>query len=91
MKKELKLPKFKNENQERKFWKKVDLTRFFEPKDFVPVSFPNLKLTSRPISIRLPETLIYRLKEMANSRDVPYQSLIKMFLSEKVREEIKKG
>ena len=82
MKKELKLPKFKNEDDEREFWSKVDLSEYFEPSDFVPVSFPNLKPTSTPVSIRIPNYMINRLKEKANAIDVPYQSLIKKFIAE---------
>lgn len=82
MKKEFKLPKFKDEDEERDFWAKIDLSEYFEPSDFVPVSFPNLKPTSTPISIRLPNYLISRLKEKANAIDIPYQSLIKKFIAE---------
>jgi len=77
MKKQLRVPKFKNENQERKFWSEVDLSKHFEANDFENVSFPNLKPTSRSISIRMPEYLINRIKEEANKINVPYQSLIK--------------
>ncbi|PIU03532.1 hypothetical protein COT44_02805 [Candidatus Shapirobacteria bacterium CG08_land_8_20_14_0_20_39_18] len=80
MKKQLKLPKFRNEDEERDFWAKINLTDYFEPSDFKRVSFPNLKPTSRSISIRLPEYLINRLKERANEIDIPYQSLIKTYL-----------
>ena len=82
MKKPLKLPKFKNEDEERNFWVKINLADYFEPSDFVPVSFPNLKPTSRAISIRLPEYLIDRLKEKANEISIPYQSLIKSYLKQ---------
>ncbi|MBU2051808.1 BrnA antitoxin family protein [Patescibacteria group bacterium] len=84
MKKMLKLPKFRNEDQEREFWAKIDLTDYFEPKDFVPVSFPNLKPTSRSISIRLPLYLLNRVKEKANEINVPYQSLIKGYIKQAV-------
>lgn len=80
MKKLLKIPKFKNEDNEREFWWKLDLSGYFAPSDFERVSFPNLKPTSRPISIRLPEYLINRLKEKANTLDIPYQSLIKLYI-----------
>ena len=80
MKKTLKLPKFKNESEERKFWNKIDLASHFEPADFERVNFPNLKPTTRPISIRLPEYLLYRLKEKANEFSIPYQSLIKEYI-----------
>lgn len=77
MKKILKLPKFKNEDDERDFWAKINLADYFEPSDAQHVYFPNLKPTSQPISIRLPKLQIVRLKEKANSLSVPYQSLIK--------------
>lgn len=81
MKKPLKLPKFKNEDEERDFWAKLDLSEYYEPSDLEPVSFPNLKPTSRSISIRMPEYLINRVKEKANALDIPYQSLIKQYIS----------
>lgn len=81
MKKKLKLPKFKNEDGERDFWSKLDLSKYYDGVDLVPVSFPNLKPTSRPISIRLPEYLLVRIKEKANAIDVPYQSLVKEWLA----------
>jgi len=84
MKKQLKLPRFKNEDEERKFWAKINLADYFEPSDFKPVSFPNLKPTTRSISIRLPEYLIDRIKEQANEINVPYQSLIKGYLKQAV-------
>ena len=62
MKKPLKLPKFKTEDAERNFWARIDLGDYFESKDFQTVSFPNLKPTSRAISLRLPEPMILRLK-----------------------------
>ncbi len=80
MKKKLKIPKFKNEDQERDFWAKVDLSEYFEASDFERVSFPNLKPTSHPISIRIPEYLLNRVKEKANEINVPYQSLIKEYI-----------
>jgi len=84
MKKPLKLPKFKNEDAERKFWAKINLADYFEASDFQKVSFPNLKPTTRAISIRLPEYLIDRIKEQANEINVPYQSLIKGYLKKAV-------
>jgi predicted DNA binding CopG/RHH family protein len=80
MKKKLKIPKFKNEDQERMFWAKINLSKHFEASDFENVSFPNLKPTSRPISIRIPEYLLIRIKEKANEINVPYQSLIKEYI-----------
>lgn len=80
MKKQLKVPKFKNEDQERAFWAKIDLADYYQASDASLVSLPNLKTTSKSISIRLPEYLINRIKEKANEIDVPYQSLIKASL-----------
>ena len=80
MKKKFKLPKFKNEDQEREFWAKIDLSEYYKASDLESVVFPNLKPTSRSISIRLPEYLIDRIKEQANEINVPYQSLIKGYL-----------
>ena len=84
MKKALKLPKFKNEDEERAFWSKINLADYYDSSDFIPVSFPNLKPTTRSISIRLPEFLIDRIKEQANEINVPYQSLIKGYLKKAV-------
>ena len=80
MKKQLKLPKFKNEDEERDFWAKLDLSEYYEASDLEPVSFPNLKPTTRSISIRIPEYLLNRLKEKANEINIPYQSLIKQYI-----------
>jgi predicted DNA binding CopG/RHH family protein len=81
MKKTLKLPKFKSEDEEREFWTNLDLSEYFESSDFEKVSFPNLKPTTRPISIRIPEFLLNRVKEKANELNIPYQSLIKQYIS----------
>lgn len=85
MKKVLKIPKFKNEDEEREFWSKVSLADFFEIKDFEKVSFPNLKPTSESISIRIPKMMLARLKETANEMNVPYQSLIKNYIKQGLR------
>ncbi|MBI5452274.1 BrnA antitoxin family protein [Candidatus Gottesmanbacteria bacterium] len=84
MKKPLKIPKFKNEDEEREFWWNLDLSEYFESSDFERISFPNLKPTSRSISIRIPEYLINRVKEKANEINVPYQSLIKIYIKKGV-------
>lgn len=84
MKKQLKLPKFKNENQEREFWSKIDLADYMEPKDFKPVSFPNLKPTSTSISLRIPNYILARLKERANALNIPYQTLMKQYIGKEV-------
>lgn len=80
MKKQLNVPKFKNESEEREFWSKVDLSEYFVPEDFEQVSFPNLKPTTRPVSIRIPVYILNRVKERANETNVPYQSLIKEYI-----------
>jgi predicted DNA binding CopG/RHH family protein len=80
MKKNLEMPKFKNEDEEREFWFNHDLSEYFEPEDFQKVNFPNLKPTSRSISIRIPETMLYELKVKANKANIPYQSLIKSYI-----------
>jgi predicted DNA binding CopG/RHH family protein len=84
MKKKLKIPKFKNEDEERDFWEKIDLGDYYEARDFERVSFPNLKPTTRAISIRIPEYLLNRIKEIANEMNIPYQSLIKSYLKKVV-------
>lgn len=88
MKKQNKIPKFKNEEEEREFWAKHDSTEYIDYSKAKKVIFPNLKPSTRTISIRLPESLIEHLKALANKRDVPYQSLLKIFLAEKVEEEM---
>jgi len=87
MKKKIKIPKFKNEDQERDFWLKLDLSKHFERSDFERVSFPNLKPSSQPISLRLPSHLLRRVKEQANEMDVPYQSLIKQYIAQGISKE----
>ncbi|MFC1710371.1 BrnA antitoxin family protein [Patescibacteria group bacterium] len=82
------IPDFKNEDEERQFWAAHDLTDYFDMEKAEMAIFPNLKPSSKRISIRLPEPLIYRLKQIANAKDVPYQSLMKIFLAEKVKEEL---
>ncbi len=88
MKKLKPIPKFKNEKEESRFWAVHDSTEYVDYSKAKRVLFANLKPSTKTISIRLPEALIEHLKLLANKRDVPYQSLIKMFLSEKVVEEI---
>lgn len=90
MKKKLKdIPKFKTEDEEREFWGTHDSTDYFDWDKAMPMIFPNLKPTTRTISLRLPGSMLDRLKVAANKRDVPYQSLIKMFLKERLDEELK--
>jgi len=84
-KKKLKpVPQFNTEAEERKFWETHDTADYFDLSKARRVTFPNLKLSTATISLRLPQGTLDRIKVEANKRDVPYQSLIKMWLSEKV-------
>lgn len=82
MKKPLNLPKFKNEDEEREFWSKIDLSEYLEPSDFKRVSFPNLKPTKRLISLRVEESLVQKAKEKAAKLHIPYQTLMRKILHE---------
>ncbi|MDP1678050.1 MAG: BrnA antitoxin family protein [Bacteroidota bacterium] len=84
-----KVPKFKNEDDERKFWATHDTTEYYDLSKAVRVSFPNLKPSTVLTSIRLPAWLLNSIKGIANKKDVPAQSLMKMYLAEKVEEELK--
>jgi predicted DNA binding CopG/RHH family protein len=84
------IPAFKNEAEEQNFWSKNDATDYFEFSRKSKVSFPNLKYSTESISIRLPKSLLDNVKSIANKKDVPYQSLIKVYLAEKVNEELNK-
>ncbi len=79
-----KLPKFKNEDEEREYWAKTDATDHFDLASGKKMNFTSLKPSTQTISLRLPEDLLEELKVMANKRDVPYQSLIKILLREKL-------
>jgi predicted DNA binding CopG/RHH family protein len=86
MSKKLKqIPAFKSEAAERKFWQTHDTTEYFDAAKSVRAAFPNLKPSTRTISLRLPVHLLEGIKAAANSRDVPYQSLIKVWLLEKLQ------
>lgn len=84
-----KIPKFKNEDEERDFWSKHDSSEYLSWKNAERVLFPNLKPSTRSISLRLPESLLDALRQLANERDVPYQSLIKMILQERIEQDFK--
>jgi len=85
MKKTLKaVPRFRSEAEERAFWESHDTADYFDLSKAERVRFPNLKLSTQSISLRLPLGLLERIKVAANKRDVPYQSLIKVWLAEKV-------
>ena len=75
-----KLPKFKSEAKEREFWSSNDSTQFLNWDKAKKVTLPNLKPSVKTISLRIPESMFEELKLLANKRDVPYQSLLKIFL-----------
>ena len=83
-----KIPSFKSEEGERRFWAKEDSTEYLDWKKAQPALFPRLKPSLKTISLRLPESMIAELKVLANKRDVPYQSLLKLFLSERIKKEV---
>ena len=84
MKKKLKsIPKFRSEAEERRFWETRDSSNYIDWNKAERVRLPNLKPSTESISLRLPVTLLERIKVAANKRDVPYQSLIKTWLAEK--------
>ena len=84
------IPEFNSENEEREFWENADTSEYFDLDSAVRVRFPNLKYSTETISIRLPASLLNSIKSMANKRDVPYQSLIKILLADRVAEENEK-
>ncbi len=85
MNKRLKIvPKFANEAAERRFWENNDSTQYLDWKKAERTALPNLKPSTQTISLRLPQHLLDSIKTAANARDVPYQSLIKVWLQEKV-------
>lgn len=91
MKKKLKvIPRFKNEDEERDFWATHDSTNYIDWSKAEEAIFPNLKPSTETISLRLPGYLLWRIKQLANAKDVPYQSLMKIFLAERVQQELKK-
>lgn len=81
------IPKFKSESQEQDFWASHDSTEFIDWTRGRVAVFPELKPSTQTISLRLPKSLLEALKTIANKRDVPYQSLLKIFLSERINEE----
>ena len=80
------VPRFKSEAEERKFWETHDTTEYFDSGKMVRARFPNLKPSTQSISLLLPLSLLEAIRIEANKRDVPYQSLIKVWLSEKARQ-----
>jgi len=84
-----KLPDFKNEEEERKFWATHDSPEYINWKKSERAVFPNLQPSTKTISLRLPEHVLDEIKMLARKRDVPYQSLIKMFLKDRLNEEMR--
>jgi len=80
-------PEFRSEDEEREFWAGHDSTEFIDWNTAERRKFSNLKPTLRTISLRLPVSMIEDLKILANKRDVPYQSLLKVFLAERLKKE----
>ena len=95
MKKKIKpMPKFKNERDEREFWTTHDTTDYFDFSEAnrVEIEFdPGIEAPVKSISLRLPRDMLNQLKVLANKKDIPYQSLIKVYLAEKMAEERKAG
>jgi len=84
------IPEFKYEEEERQFWAEHDSTEYVDWSKAKRGVFPNLKPSTKTISLRLPESMIEELKLLANKNDVPYQSLVKVFLSERIESELQK-
>jgi predicted DNA binding CopG/RHH family protein len=81
------MPKFRSEDEERDFWAEHDVVDYFDWDKSVEGSFPALKPSTKTISLRLPQALLEEIKALANELDVPYQSLLKIFLAERVARE----
>jgi predicted DNA binding CopG/RHH family protein len=83
------IPKFKDADEEAKFWADNDSADYIDWSRAKKTIFPNLKSSTESISLRLPSPLLARIKELANQKDVPYQSLMKVYLSDQVKRELK--
>ena len=83
-----KIPQFKDEEEERDFWQSHDSTEYVDWKKAKRMTLAKLKPSVKTISLRLPESMLEELKLLANKRDVPYQSLVKVFLSDRIEEEL---
>jgi predicted DNA binding CopG/RHH family protein len=82
------IPSFTSEAEEQEFWQKRDSTDYIDWSKGKIGVFPELKPSTKTISLRLPESLLAAIKTLANKKDVPYQSLMKVFLSEKLQDEL---
>lgn len=83
------IPTFKNEDEERAFWANHDSTEYIDWNEAKVTILPMLKPSTKTISLRLPELMLDELRLIANKRDIPYQSLIKLFLKERIDQELK--
>ncbi len=83
------IPKFKTEDEEREFWATADTTEYFDTSKPIQFNLSKLRPSTETISLRLPQYLLARIKQIANFKDVPYQSLMKIFLAERVERELK--
>lgn len=86
-----KIPVFNSEEEEVLFWEKNSITDYYDPKSFVNINFPNLKLSTKVVTFRATTSLLSSLKKLANQKDVPYQSLMKVYLDERVKQEFAKN
>ena len=84
------IPRFDSEDEERDFWASADSVDYVDWSRAKRVTMPKLKPSTRTISLRLPEPLLENLKLLANKRDVPYQSLLKVFLADRVDQELRR-
>lgn len=83
-----KIPHFRNEEEERAFWATHDSTEYVDWKKSKRIILPNLEPSTKTISLRLPQSMLEELKLLANKRDVPYQSLVKIFLADRIEREL---
>lgn len=89
MKKLKKKPKFRSEREEAEFWSTHDSTEYIDYSRAKRTLFPSLKPSTETISLRLPKSLLDQVKTLANKRDVPYQTLLKLFLADRIEEELR--
>ncbi len=85
------ISEFQDEDEEREFWRTHDSTKYLDWHRADRAIFPNLKPSTKTISLRLPESMLAELRQLANKRDIPYQSLIKIFLRERIDQEYRRG
>lgn len=85
------IPEFQNEDEEREFWAAHDSTEYLDWSKAERALLPHLKPSTKTISLRLPESMLAELRQLANKRDIPYQSLIKAFLRERIDQEYRRA